>query len=183
VKGPLPVELPALVRVLGLVEGAQLALVTLAQLLDAVEGGMGAQVTGQARAAEPVVGELEFQVGLKLGQRAIGLLIEQADGVPDPSRRARPPRRTAVGAHLRQQALVTLLAVCLESTIQGAFGDGLGVFPVRPLNGLVRTLAHGCASLALIEAGIDEGECAHDALPEDIKLMRTLGLGPVVVIE
>jgi transposase len=48
---------------------------------------------------------------------------------------------------------------------------------------LCRSIARVCDLQVIDPLAQGEGECAHDALPEDIKLIRTLGLGPVVVIE
>jgi len=48
---------------------------------------------------------------------------------------------------------------------------------------LCRSIARVCDLEVIDRLAQGEGERAHDALPEDIKLIRTLGLGPVVVIE
>jgi hypothetical protein len=48
---------------------------------------------------------------------------------------------------------------------------------------LCRSIARVCDLQVIDPLAQGEGECAHDALPEDIKLIGTLGLGPVVVIE
>jgi transposase len=48
---------------------------------------------------------------------------------------------------------------------------------------LCRSIARVCDLEVIDRLAQGEGECANDALPEDIKLIRTVGLGPVAVIE
>jgi len=48
---------------------------------------------------------------------------------------------------------------------------------------LCRSIARVCDLEVIDRLAQGEGECANDALPGDIKLIRTVGLGPVVVIE
>ena len=48
---------------------------------------------------------------------------------------------------------------------------------------LCRSIARVCDLEVIDRLAQGEGGCANDALPGDIKLIRTLGLGPVVAIE
>jgi hypothetical protein len=48
---------------------------------------------------------------------------------------------------------------------------------------LCRSIARVCDLEVIDRLAQGDGECANDALPGDIKLVRTVGLGPVVVIE
>jgi hypothetical protein len=48
---------------------------------------------------------------------------------------------------------------------------------------LCKCIARVCDLEVIDRLAQGEGECANDALPEDIKLIHTVGLGPVVVIE
>jgi transposase len=48
---------------------------------------------------------------------------------------------------------------------------------------LCKSIARVCDVEVIDRLAQEEGECANDALPGDVKLIGTLGLGPVVVIE
>ncbi len=82
------------------------------------------EVAIERRAREGVIGELEAEVDVELGEGTLGLFVEQRDCVVCPRRGPGVTGFAAIGAPLRQQPQIALALIGGDPAVERALRDG-----------------------------------------------------------